>query len=106
MPRVLVTDTLGRYGAAHRQVMPSVGHRPSTYRNNRVETAHQPTRQRGRAMQGFRSPGQAQQFLAVFRAISPHVRPRRHQPTAPEYRAEMTDRCTAWNQVTDLTTAV
>ncbi len=85
--------------------MPSVEHRQSTYLNNRAENSHQPTRQRRRAMKGFRSPGQAQQFLAVFSANSPHVRPRRHRLTAPEYRAEMTDRFTTWNPVTGLTTA-
>jgi putative transposase len=104
-PRVLVTDKLASYGAAHRQVMPSVEHRQSKYLNNRAENSHQPTRQRERAMKGFRSPGRAQQFLAVFSVISPHFRPRRHRLTAPEYRVETTDRFTTWNQVTGLTTA-
>jgi putative transposase len=31
VPRVLVTDKLGSYGAAHRVVMPSVAHRRSRY---------------------------------------------------------------------------
>ncbi|MEO3777509.1 DDE-type integrase/transposase/recombinase [Micromonospora sp. B11E3] len=43
VPRVLVTDKLGNYGAAHRQVMPSVEHRRSKYLNNRAENSHQPT---------------------------------------------------------------
>jgi putative transposase len=57
-------------------------------------------------MKGFRSPGRAQQFLAVFSAISPHFRPRRHRLTAPEYRAEMTDRFTIWNEAIGLATTV
>ncbi|QCX82861.1 Integrase core domain protein (plasmid) [Streptomyces sp. YIM 121038] len=68
-PRVIVTDKLRSYRAAHRQVMPSVEHRSSKYLNNRAEDSHQPTRQRERAMKGFRSVGAAQRFLAAFSRI-------------------------------------
>ncbi len=37
VPRVLVTDKLASYGAAHRVVMPSVQHRQSKYLNNRAQ---------------------------------------------------------------------
>lgn len=104
VPRVLVTDKLRSYGVAHRELMRSVEHRQSKYLNNRAENSHQPTRQRERAMKGFRSAGGAQRFLSVFSAISPHFRPRRHHLTAPDYRAERTRRFTTWNDVTDLPT--
>lgn len=100
VPRVIVTDKLRSYRAAHRQVMPSAEHRQSRYLNNRAGNSHQPTRQRERAMKHFRSPGSAQRFLACFSAISPHFRPRRHLLTASDYQTEMTDRFTIWNQVT------
>ena len=60
VPRVVVTDKLRSYGAAHREVMPFVEHRAHKGLNNRVENSHQPTRQRERAMRGFRSVGGAQ----------------------------------------------
>ncbi|MFF3932948.1 IS6 family transposase [Streptomyces hirsutus] len=100
VPRVIVTDRLRSYGAAHREVMPSVEHRQSKYLNNRAENSHQPTRQRERVMKGFRSVGGAQQFLAAFSGISPHFRPRGHLMTASECRAEMTARFAVWDQVT------
>ncbi|MCZ1021249.1 IS6 family transposase [Streptomyces noursei] len=50
VPRVIVTDRLRSYDAAHRTVMPSVEHRSSKYLNNRAENSHQPTRQRERTM--------------------------------------------------------
>jgi putative transposase len=59
VPRVIITDKLRSYGAAHRQVMPSVEHRSHKGLNNRAENSHQPTRQRERAMKGFRSVGAA-----------------------------------------------
>ena len=102
VPRVLVTDKLRSYAAAHRDLMSSVEHRQSNYLNNRAENSHQPTRQRERAMKGFRSPGRAQRFLACFSLISPHFRPRRHLLSATEYRTEMRHRFRVWNEVTGL----
>jgi putative transposase len=56
-PRVIITDKLKSYGAAKRELLPSVEHRQYRYLNNRAENSHQPTRQRERRMQGFKSPG-------------------------------------------------
>ncbi|WP_202469305.1 IS6 family transposase [Streptomyces sp. SID2888] len=100
VPRVVVTDKLRSYSAAHREIMPSVEHRQSKYLNNRAENSHQPTRQRERAMKAFRSVGGAQRFLAAFSGISPHFRPHRHLMTAPDHRAEMTVRFAIWEQIT------
>ena len=65
-PRVLVTDKLASYRVAHRQIMSTVEHRQNKYLNNRCENSHQPTRQRGRAMKGFRTVGSAQRFFAAL----------------------------------------
>lgn len=104
VPRVIVTDKLRSYGAAHRHVMPSVEHRCSKYLNNRAENSHQPTRQRERAMKNFRSRGTAQRFLAAFSRISPHFRPRRHLLTASDYHTEMAERFRIWKTATGTTT--
>ena len=37
-------------------------------------------------MQRFKSPGQAQRFLAAYGPIAQHFRPRRHRVSAPVYR--------------------
>ena len=104
VPRVLVTDKLRSYGAARRRVLRSVEHRQSKYLNNRAENSHQPTRQRERAMKRFTSARHAQRFLSAFSGISPHSRPGRHRLSAQEYRRDMTDRFTTWNQITDTAT--
>lgn len=101
VPRVMVTDKLRSYGAAHREVMPSVEHRSHKGLNNRAENSHQSTRQRERAIKGFRSVGGAQRFLSAFSGISPPFRPRRHLMTAAEHRLEMTVRFTIWDQITE-----
>ena len=56
-------------------------------------------------MKRFASPGQAQRFLSAFSGISPHFRPRRHLLSATEWRHEMAERFTVWNQITGVTTA-
>ena len=69
-PRVMVTDKLASYGAAKREVMPSVEHRKHKGLNNRAENSHQPTRRRERQMKGFKSAGQAQRFLSAHDGIN------------------------------------
>lgn len=101
VPRVIITDKLRSYGAAHREVMPSVEHRSYKGLNNRAENSHQPTRQRERAMKNFRSVGGAQRFLSAFSGISPHFRPRHLMP-AYRYRAEMAVRFAIWEQITGI----
>ncbi len=105
VPRVLVTDKLGSYQVAHRELMSSVEHRRSRHLNNRAENSHQPTRQRERAMKRFKSLRHAQRFLSAFSGISAHFRPRRHLLSATQWRTEMADRFAVWRQVTALDTA-
>lgn len=68
-PRRLITNKLGSYAAAKRQIMPAVEHRSHKGLNNRAENSHLPLRRRERAMQGFRSPGGLQRFVSVFSAV-------------------------------------
>ena len=59
VPRVIITDKLKSYGAAKREMLPSVEHRQSRSLKNRCESSHRPTRQRERRMQGLKSAGHA-----------------------------------------------
>ena len=100
MPRVLITDQLKSYGAARRESLPRVEHRQHRSLNNRAEHSHQPTRQRERRLQGFKSSGPAQRLLAAYGPIASHCRPRRHLLTAPKYRQEMAHRFQTWRGIT------
>jgi putative transposase len=104
VPRVLITDQLKSYGAAQRDMLPSMEHRQHRYLNNRAENSHQPTRQRERRLQGFKSPGHAPRFLSAYGPIAQHFRPRRHRLSAPEYRQEMGKRFHTWHDITSLPT--
>jgi putative transposase len=100
VPRVIITDKLRSYGAAKREMLLSVEHRQHRYLNNRAENSHQPTRQRERRMQRFKSPGHAQRFLSAYGPIAQHFRPRRHRLSSPEYRRTMRERCQVWGEIT------
>jgi len=102
VPRVMITDQRQSDGAAKRELLPGVEHRPHRSLNHRAENSHQPTRQRERRMQGFKSPGQAQRFLSAYGLISQHFRPRRHLLPAPISREEMRQRFQCWREVTSM----
>ena len=99
-PFRLVTDKLGSYRAAHREVMPLVTHDTRRYANNRAEESHQPTRQRERQMRGFKSPDQAQRFLHVHGLIQNLFRWSRHRLRAVHYRMLRARSFAMWAAVT------
>ena len=68
-PRRMITDILGSYAAARRQIMPDVEHRSHKGLNDREENSHLPLRRREHTMQGFRSPGGLQRFTSEFSAV-------------------------------------
>jgi putative transposase len=99
-PWRLVTDKLRSYSAAHREVLPSVTHDTRQYANNRAEVSHQPTRQRERQMRRFKSPGQAQRFLAVHGVVQNLFRLGRHYLRSENYRFLRDRSFREWREVT------
>jgi putative transposase len=100
VPRVLITDKLGSYGVAKRELLPTVEHRKSRYLNNRAENSHRPTRRRERQMQRFKSSPQAQGFLSAHSFIYGHFRPRRHRMTATDDRISRATAFSVWREET------
>jgi putative transposase len=101
----VITDKLASYGAATREVLPRVEHRQHRYLNNRVENSHQPTRQRERQMQRFKSAGHAQRFLVAYGPITSHFRPQHHRLASCVYRQEMAQRFYTWPDISGMTMA-
>jgi len=71
-PEAVVTDRLGSYGAALREM--GAGDRQVTSRwlNNRAENSHLPFRRRERARLRFRRMRSLQKFAAVHASVSNH----------------------------------
>jgi putative transposase len=99
-PRELVKDKLGSYGAAKREILPSVEHRQSRYLNNRCEVSHQPTRQRERHMRQFKAVRHVQRFLAMHSSIHSHFQLSRHRLSATEYRTVRDRAFSSWREAT------
>jgi putative transposase len=85
-PRRIVTDGLGSYGVAHRELIPGAIRDTSQYANNPAEVSHQPTRGRGRGMRRFKSERQAQRFLSVHAAVHNLFNLSRHLISAKHHR--------------------
>jgi transposase-like protein len=97
-PRVLVTDKLGSYGCARRQLGLTARHEQGLRKNNRAENSHQPTRRRERKMQRFKSAGSAQRFLSIHAAVQNTFNLQRHlvsRRTLRHFRAEAGEHWTA-----------
>jgi len=68
--RVMVTDKLGSYGAANRELGLTIcDHRQHKSLNNRAENSHQPIRRRERVMKRFKSARHLQRFCSIHDPI-------------------------------------
>ncbi len=99
-PNRLVTDQLGSYRVAHREMMPSVPHETSRRSNNRAEVSHEAVRQRERQMRRFKSPGHAQRFLSVHGVVGNLFRVGRQKVGAKNYRLLRDRSFEVWQEVT------
>lgn len=66
----MITDKLGSYAAAKREIMPSVEHRSHKGLNNRAENTHQPTRRRERIMKRLKCVRHLQRFVSIHDPIA------------------------------------
>ena len=85
-PRKIVTEKLGSYGVARREIVPESIHVTDQYANNRVEQSHELTRVRERGMRRFKSVGQAQKFLTAHAAVNSLFNLGRNLMRAQHYR--------------------
>jgi len=99
-PRKIVTDKLRSYGAARKEVVPSITHCQDRYAKNRAEGSHQHTRQQERQMRRFKSPGQTQRFLAIHSQVHNLFRVGRHLLKACHYRTFRIHAFDTWQAVT------
>jgi len=86
-PKRLVTDDLRSYGAAVRDLRIESRHGRGRWENNRAKNSHQPTRQRERKMQRFKSAGSAQKFLSSHGAVYNTFDVQRHLTSAQTHHA-------------------
>ncbi len=100
-PRVIVTDKLGSYGAAKRELGLSVcEHRQHKGLNNRAENSHQPMRRRERVMRRFKSARHLQRFASIHDPIyNLHYFPRNKFSSA-DHRELRLAAASIWREIT------
>lgn len=96
-PRVVITDKLRSYTKPIQAIASGADHRAHKGLNNRIAGAHRPTRKREKIMGRFKSPRQAQRFLAAHDQISTIFRPRRYRVSALSYRHARADAFDLWD---------
>lgn len=97
LPERIVTDGLGSYPAAMKELGCLERHHPGRLRdNNRVENSHLPVRRRERKMQRFKSQGQAQRFVSTHSAIYNIFNLQRHLVSRKTLRASRSLAAAAW----------
>ena len=100
-PATIVTDKLGSYRSALRQLgFARRRHDTGRWKNNRAENSHQPLRQRERRMKRFKSPGSAQRFLSIHAAVYNVFNLQRHLTSRRTLRAFRDQAMLTWRQAT------
>ncbi len=97
-PATMVTDKLGSYRSALRELGVARRHDTGRWKNNRAENSHQPLRQRERRMK--KSPGSAQGFLSIHAAVYNVFNVKRHLISRRTLRAFRAQAMLTWRHAT------
>ncbi|MFS4581502.1 hypothetical protein [Phaeobacter sp. C3_T13_0] len=96
IPKRIITDKR----AAKREFAPSLDHWSHKGRNNRAKNSHLPFRKQKRAMQGYRSQGGLQRFVATNQPSGIASAPPAHRRSASTIRYHRLEAFDVWNAVT------
>ena len=100
VPNGIVTDKLGSYRVAHRELIPTVPHDTNQYANNLCESSHRATREKERQIKRFRTVATAQRFLVLHGLVRNLANWGRHAMSAATYRYFRTRAFNAWTTAT------
>ena len=98
-PRAIVTDRLGSYAAAMRDIGVEDRQTCGQWLNNRAENSHQPFRRRAGAMARFRDIKTLQKFAAAHASIHNHFNQERHLYNRENFKLNRSAALAGWRQL-------
>ncbi len=98
-PQAIVTDRLGSYRAAMRELGNAARQETGCWINNRAENSHQPFRRRERAMARFRSLKSLQKFASIHASIHNHFNKDRHLERREIFKNYRSAALAEWRQL-------
>ena len=98
-PKQIVTDKLGSYRAALRELDMSHLQETKRYKNNQIENSHLHFRRREKIMNRFRSMGSLQKFTAIQSQFQNHFSQERHNEKRQTFKNLRQSSLDAWNEI-------
>ena len=98
-PKQLVTDKLGSYRAALRELNLIHIQETRRYKNNQVENSHLHFRRREKMMNRFRSMHSLEKFTAIQSQFQNHFNHQRHIEKREHFKSLRQSSVDAWNEV-------
>ncbi len=97
-PKGIVTDKLGSYGAALRDLDMKYLQCTDQYENNKIENSHLHFRRREKVMNRFRSIGSLQKFIHLQSTFQDHFNHERHLEKRDTFKNLRQSSLNAWNE--------
>ena len=98
-PQQIVTDKLGSYRAALRELNLEHIQETRRYKNNQVENSHLHFRRREKMMNRFRSMHSLEKFTAIQSQFQNHFNHQRHIEKREHFKSLRQSSVDAWNEV-------
>ena len=98
-PKEIVTDKLGSYRAALRELDMSHLQETRRYKNNQIENSHLHFRRREKIMNRFRSMGSLQKFTAIQSTFQNHFNHQRHIEKREGFKSLRQTSVDVWNEI-------
>jgi len=98
-PKTIVTDRLGSYKAAIREMNVTNKQETRRWLNNRAENSHLPIRRRERAMQRFRRMRSLQKFVSLHSSVHNHFNNERHLNSRDQFKLQRSAALQEWQQL-------
>ena len=98
-PQQIITDKLGSYGAALRDLDMKYLQNTTQYANNQVENSHLHFRRREKIMNRFRSIGSLQKFTAIQSQFQNHFNHQRHIEKREHFKNLRQTSVDVWSEI-------